>query len=75
MYKVLIAEDDPMVAMINEQYVKRNPDYLIAGKVRDGQSALDFLQAQQVDLVILESSCRFWTVWRSSRPSARRIFP
>ena len=28
MYKVLIVEDDPMVAMINEQYIKRNNNKL-----------------------------------------------
>ena len=28
-YKVLIVEDDPMVAMINEQYVTKNPDFEI----------------------------------------------
>ena len=27
MYKVLIVEDDPMVAMINEQYIKRNKNF------------------------------------------------
>ena len=26
MYKVLIVEDDPMVAMINEQYILKNKD-------------------------------------------------
>ncbi len=54
MYKVLIVEDDPMVAMINEQYIKKNKDYTVAGKVRDGKSALDFLEKQKVDLVILD---------------------
>ena len=32
MYKVLIVEDDPMVAMINEQYIKRNKNFEIVGK-------------------------------------------
>ena len=27
MYKVLIVEDDPMVSMINEQYIKRNGSF------------------------------------------------
>lgn len=54
MYKVLIVEDDPMVAMINEQYVKKNKDYTIVGKVRDGKSAVEFLEKQSVDLIILD---------------------
>ena len=36
MYKVLIVEDDPMVAMINEQYINRNRDFRVVEKCRDG---------------------------------------
>ena len=54
MYKVLIVEDDPMVAMINEQYIKRNKNFEIVGKCSDGLSALDFLENNAVDLLILD---------------------
>ena len=54
MYKVLIVEDDPMVAMINEQYIKRNKNFEIVGKCNDGLSALDFLENNAVDLLILD---------------------
>ena len=54
MYKVLIVEDDPMVAMINEQYIKRNKNFEIVGKCSDGASALDFLESSAVDLLILD---------------------
>ena len=54
MYKVLIVEDDPMVAMINEQYIKRNNNFEIVGKCSDGLSALDFLENNNVDLLILD---------------------
>ena len=54
MYKVLIVEDDPMVAMINEQYIKRNKNFEIVGKCSDGASALDFLESGAVDLLILD---------------------
>ncbi|MBQ3229645.1 MAG: response regulator [Clostridia bacterium] len=54
MYKVLIVEDDPMVAMINEQYIKRNKNFEIVGKCNDGMSALDFLENNTVDLLILD---------------------
>ena len=54
MYRVLIVEDDPMVAMINEQYVKRHGQFETAGICRDGRSALEFLENNPVDLVILD---------------------
>lgn len=54
MYKVLIVEDDPMVAMINEQYIGRNKKFCVVGKCKDGKSALDFLEDNNVDLLILD---------------------
>lgn len=54
MYKVLIVEDDPMVAMINEQYIGRNKKFSVVGKCKDGKSALGFLDHNQVDLIILD---------------------
>ena len=54
MYKVLIVEDDPMVAMINEQYIRRNKNFEIVGKCSDGLSVLDFLEKNAVDLLILD---------------------
>ena len=46
MYKVLIVEDDPMVAMINEQYVCKNKDFTVVKLCRNGQEALDFLKGK-----------------------------
>ncbi len=54
MYKVLIIEDDPMVAMINEKYIKRNKNFEIVGQCKDGASALEFLESNEVDLLILD---------------------
>lgn len=54
MFKVLIVEDDPMVAMINEQYVSRNKSFSVIGKCKDGKSALEFLAEQEADLIILD---------------------
>lgn len=54
MYKVLIVEDDPMVAMINEQYIKRNKHFSVVGICRDGAAALRFLEQEPVDLVIMD---------------------
>lgn len=54
MYKVLIVEDDPMVAMINEQYIGRNKNFQVIRKCKDGKGALDFLKDNAVDLLILD---------------------
>ncbi|MBQ7951349.1 MAG: response regulator [Clostridia bacterium] len=54
MYKVLIVEDDPMVAMINEQFVSRHKDFVVAHKCNDGKSALEYLDECKVDLIILD---------------------
>ena len=53
-YKVLIVEDDPMVAMINEQYVCKNPQFVVAASCSNGQEALEFLEANKVDLIVLD---------------------
>lgn len=53
-YSVLIVEDDPMVSMINEQYVLKSSDFTVAGTCRNGQEAVDFLKAQKVDLILLD---------------------
>ena len=54
MYNVLIVEDDPMVGLINEQYLKYNKEFCVVGICRDGTSALDFLEKNSVDLIILD---------------------
>ena len=57
-YKVLIVDDDPMVAMINEQYVNKNPSFSVAGSCRNGNEALEFLtsnkSSNKIDLVVLD---------------------
>lgn len=54
MYKVLIVEDDPMVAMINAQYIKRNKQFEVVGQCPDGAAALAFLETTDVNLLILD---------------------
>jgi len=54
MYEVLIVEDDPMVAMINKQYVNQNNRFHVCSVCRDGNSALDYLKNNVVHLVILD---------------------
>ena len=54
MYKVIIVEDDPMVAMINEQYVRRNKQFCVASVCKDGKHALEYLKHNTVDLIVLD---------------------
>jgi len=54
MYKVLIVEDDPMVAMINEKYIKKDGDFEVVCKVNNGLKALEYLQDNKVDLILLD---------------------
>jgi response regulator of citrate/malate metabolism len=53
-YKVLIVEDDPMVSMINEQYVNRNKAFRVVKKCKDGKNALAYLENNDVDLIVLD---------------------
>lgn len=56
MYRVLIVEDDPMVAMINGQYTERQKEFTIVGTCENGVAALAFLASGKapVDLVLLD---------------------
>lgn len=54
MYKVLIVEDDPMVAMINEQYVLKHGKFKVVGKCQDGAKAIEFLAKNEADLVVMD---------------------
>jgi len=54
MYDVLIVEDDPMVSMINKQYVVQNSAFRVCGVCSDGVSALEFLEKNKTDLIILD---------------------
>ena len=54
MYRVLIVEDDPMVAMINEQYINRSKDFCSVGQCRNGKDALAFLEEHEVDLIVMD---------------------
>ena len=54
MYKVIIIEDDPMVASINKQYVELTPSFQVEGIFKSGITALQYLNNSDVDLIILD---------------------
>lgn len=54
MYRVIIIEDDPMVASINRQYVESAPDFSVEAVFPSGVAALEYLREHDVSLVILD---------------------
>ena len=54
MYKVIIIEDDPMVASINKQYVELTSSFHVEATFKNGILALQYLQNCTVDLIILD---------------------
>ena len=55
MIRVLIVEDDPMVAEINARYIRRLPAFEVVGILPNGQESLRYLEEHpQVDLLILD---------------------
>lgn len=54
MIKVMLVEDDPMVAEFNRSYVSSVPGFKVISSVRTAQDALTFLETAQVDLILLD---------------------
>lgn len=54
MIKTVIVEDDLMVASINSQFARRNPNIQIVATFHNGKDALDYLKKSDADLVLLD---------------------
>lgn len=54
MIRVLIVDDDPMVSEINQQYLESIPGFVCLGTASTTFEALEFMDAQTVDLVLLD---------------------
>ncbi len=54
MYKVIIIEDDPMVAAINRQYVEMTPSFSVIRTFKSGIDALEYFKTETADLIILD---------------------
>lgn len=53
-YKVIIVEDDPMVAAINGQYLQMNRQFQLVGQFQNGQDAIEYLKTHPADLAIVD---------------------
>ncbi|MCE5287192.1 MAG: response regulator [Pelosinus sp.] len=54
MIRVLIVEDDPMVAELNRRYLACIPGFLLVAAVKTGDAALVILLKEKIDLVLLD---------------------
>lgn len=54
MYRVIIVEDDPMVASINKQFLELNPKLNLVGMFKNGEEALNYIRNHKVDLAIVD---------------------
>ncbi|WP_371809572.1 response regulator [Halobacillus sp. Marseille-Q1614] len=52
--KVLIVEDDPMVAALNKRYVEHMDDFIIAGMAKNTDEAMAHLLNEDIDLMLLD---------------------
>lgn len=54
MYRVIIVEDDPMVAELNRKYLEKEQEFIVVGDFRNGTEAMEYLRKNQVELAILD---------------------
>ena len=54
MHRVMIIEDDPMVAAINRKYVEDTDGFLVEAVFQNGEEALEYLRSHDVPLLILD---------------------
>lgn len=54
MIKVLIVEDDPMVAELNRRYLEQLEGFLLIAIARNVKEALNIIEKHEVDLILLD---------------------
>jgi len=54
MIKVLIVEDDPMVAALNKKYVEQVAGFMVSGIAGNTDKAREFLSQVEIDLILLD---------------------
>ena len=54
MIRIIVVEDDPMVAQLNAAYLDRMEGFRVCGTFTNGQEALEFLRRDPVDLAVMD---------------------
>jgi len=54
MPRILIVEDDPMVANMNSRLIQTMDDFTVAGIASEAKEALEMLEKNNVDLILLD---------------------
>ncbi len=54
MYRVVIVEDEYMIAMLNRSFTERDKRFSVVGEFAEGKKALSYLCNNPVDLLILD---------------------
>lgn len=54
MIRVIIAEDEPMVAQLNAQYLAQLPELRVVGTFSNGRDAFAYLDSHDVELAIID---------------------
>ena len=54
MIRIIVVEDDPMVAQLNAAYLDRTEGFRVCGIFTNGQEALEFLRRDPVDLAVMD---------------------
>ena len=54
MWKVLVIEDDPMLADIHKKYIENQNDFTCVGVIYDASSGMDLIESENPDLILLD---------------------
>jgi len=54
MIKVLIVEDDPMVAKFNKYYLEQIEGFQLVAVASSAEAALKILEKEKIDLILLD---------------------
>ena len=53
-YEVVIAEDDPMISLLNRSFVEKDRRFTVIQEFRDGRAALRWFREHTADLLVLD---------------------
>ena len=56
MIRIIIVEDDPMVARLNAEYLNNLEDFSVVGQFSNGLDALNYIRTNPVDLAIVATN-------------------